>query len=73
MPIPMSDQVNESELSDLDLLSQALQEAMDAQAKGVLGGPGVDEVGLRRAERRARRQDANRLLSTRISDEEAVA
>lgn len=65
--------VPESELSDLDLLSQALQEAMDAQGKGVLGGPGLDEVALRRAERRARRQDASRLLSTRVSVEGAIA
>ena len=51
-------------LSDLELLSSALQEAMDAHRSGLLAGPGVDEVALRRAERRARRSDAARMLRT---------
>lgn len=72
MPTP-SEQVNESELSNKQLLAQALQEAMDAHANGVLGGPGLDEIQLRRAARRARRADTNRLLNTRISSEEAIA
>lgn len=65
---PTPDLVSESELSDLELLSQALQDAMDAQERGALAGPGVDEVALRRAERRARRQDAAALLSARIPE-----
>ena len=64
-PLP-SEVMPESELSDLELLAQALQEAMDARAAGVLGGPGLDEVQLKRAERRARRADAARLLKTRV-------
>lgn len=52
------------DLSDLALLSSALQDAMDAHAQGVLIGPGVDEVALRRAARRARRRDAVRMLRT---------
>ncbi|MCT2587774.1 hypothetical protein [Actinophytocola gossypii] len=51
-----------ADLSDLELLSSALQDAMDAHRAGVLVGPGVDEVALARAERRARRRDAARLL-----------
>lgn len=66
-------QVNESELSDLELLSQALEEAMDAHTNGELGGPGLDEVDLKRAARRARRADANRLLNTQVLSEEAIA
>jgi hypothetical protein len=49
-------------LSDLELLSSALQEAMDAHRLRLLIGPAVDEVALRRAERRARRADAVRML-----------
>jgi hypothetical protein len=49
------------ELSDLQLLQDALALAMAAQRAGVLGGPGVDEVALRAAERRARRRDRARL------------
>ena len=48
------------DLSDQDLLASALCEAMDARRDGELGGPGVDEVALRRAEQRARRADARR-------------
>lgn len=68
-----SEQVNESELSNKQLLAQALQEAMDAYANGELGGPGLDEVQLKRAARRARRADANHLLNTQIPFEGAVA
>lgn len=49
------------ELSDLELLASALREAVEARATGALGGADVDEVGLRRAERRARQADARRL------------
>lgn len=69
----MSEQVSESELSDLELLSQALQEATDAHAAGVIAGPGLDEVALRRSERRARNQDVNRLLRTQVPAEGAIA
>ena len=50
------------ELSDLELLAIALQDAMDAHREGVIVGPSVDEVALARAERRARRRDAARVL-----------
>lgn len=50
------------ELSALELLSAALQDAMDAHGKRVIVGPAVDEVSLRRAARRARRADGARLL-----------
>lgn len=70
---PASEAIPESELSDLDLLSQALQEAMDAHATGVIGGPALDEVQLKRATRRARRADAARLLNTQVPTEGEVA
>lgn len=55
--------VNEiaDDLSDLDLLSAALQDAVTAHREGLIVGPGLDEVALRRAERRARRRDLARL------------
>jgi hypothetical protein len=53
--------MNSGELSDLDLLSAALQDAVAAHREGVIVGPGLDEVALRRAERRARRRDLARL------------
>ncbi|MER5389911.1 hypothetical protein [Saccharopolyspora sp. NPDC002686] len=68
-----SELMPESEMSALDLLSQALQEAVDAHATGVLGGPGLDEVQLKRAERRARTADINRQLKTRVPSKEAIA
>lgn len=49
-------------LSDLELLSSALQDAVAAQREGVLVGPCLDEVALARAARRARRRDAVRLV-----------
>jgi hypothetical protein len=52
------------ELGDLELLSAALQDAMDAHRQGVIVGPAVDEVALARAERRARRRDTSRMLRT---------
>jgi hypothetical protein len=53
-----------AELCDLDLLATALQDAMDAHRQGVILGPAVDELALARAERRARRRDAARVLRT---------
>jgi hypothetical protein len=52
------------EPSDLELLSAALQDAMDAHRRGVIVGPAMDEVALARAARRARRRDATRTLRT---------
>ncbi|AXX29414.1 hypothetical protein APASM_2049 [Actinosynnema pretiosum subsp. pretiosum] len=52
--------------SNLELLSSALQEALAAQAKGLIIGPPVDEITLRRVERRARRADAIRAQKTYI-------
>jgi hypothetical protein len=61
----MSSMADESaDLSDLELLASALQEAMDAHRQGVIVGPLVDEVTLARAARRARRQDTARALRT---------
>lgn len=50
--------------SDLDLLSTALREALEAQENGAVIGPQVDELSLRRAERRARRADGRREQKT---------
>lgn len=52
------------DLSDLELLSLALEDAMDAHRAGVLIGPPLDTVAMARAERRARRSDAVRVLRT---------
>ncbi|PKW14150.1 hypothetical protein [Saccharopolyspora spinosa] len=72
-PVPVSELIPESELSDLELLSQAAQEALDAHNRGVIGGPGMDEVALERAARRARKADTARLLKTRVPAEGAIA
>ena len=56
------------EMSDLELLASALQDAMDAYRAGVIVGPALDTVALARAERRARRQDAARLLRAVAGD-----
>lgn len=62
----------EAELSDLELLSVALQDAMDAHQGGELASAGgLDEVALRRAERRARNAETERLL--RVRPEGAIA
>ena len=51
-------------LSDSALLEEALQEALDAHAAGLLAAPfGVDELALKRARRRALRSDIKRLLA----------
>ncbi|MGW6445160.1 hypothetical protein [Lentzea sp. NPDC055074] len=47
-------------LSDLDLLADALAEARAARESGEILGPEVDELTLRRAERRARLSDGSR-------------
>ena len=52
------------ELSDLELLAAALEDAMDAYGAGVIIGPRLDAVAYQRAVRRARRQDAARVLRT---------
>ena len=52
------------ELSDLQLLSCAVQDAMDAYRTGLIIGPRLDEVALHRAARRARRADIARVLRT---------
>lgn len=55
--------------SDSDLLEDALQEALDAHAAGLLAAPfGVDEVALKRARRRALRADIKRLLAEHDHD-----
>ena len=49
---------------------------MDARHGGEVAGPELDEVSLRRAERRARRADANRTLRSvegSLLDEEVSA
>ena len=51
-------------MTDLELLSAALQDAMDAHRRGLIIGPAMDEVALTRAARRARRQDTARTLRT---------
>lgn len=59
------------EMSDLELLGSALQEAMDAHQRGVIIGPGVDDVALARAVRRAVRQDTMRVLRTAVAGDAA--
>lgn len=54
------------DLSELQLLAAALQDAMDAHRQGVIVGPAVDEVALARAARRARRRDTARALRTTV-------
>ena len=51
------------------LLEEALQDALDAHASGLLAAPfGVDEVALKRARRRALRADIRRLLTEHEHD-----
>jgi hypothetical protein len=42
-----------NEMSDLELLASALEDAMDAYQAGVIVGPAPDPVAFERAERRA--------------------
>lgn len=60
----VGDVADASAMGDLELLSAALQEALQAQENGEVIGPDVDEVTLRRAERRARRSDGRRKQNT---------
>ncbi|SDH16464.1 hypothetical protein SAMN05216553_1179 [Lentzea fradiae] len=55
-----------NQLSDLALLSTALVEALAAQKRGEVIGPEIDELTLRRAERRARRADGRRALHVQV-------
>jgi hypothetical protein len=50
------------EMSDLELLASALEDAMDARREGVLIGPALDMAAYRRAVRRALRQDMAQTL-----------
>lgn len=52
------------DLSDLELLASAAEDAMDAYRAGVIVGPVLDMVAFERAARRARHQDVARLLRT---------
>lgn len=60
----------DAETPDLELLASAHQEAVEAHRAGLIVGPAVDEVALRRAARRAWRADAARRLT---SDRDGVA
>lgn len=55
-----------AEMSDLELLASALEDAMDAYQAGVIVGPPLDVVAFERAERRARHQDVVRVLRTTV-------
>jgi len=55
-----------NEMSDLELLASALEEALDAYQAGVIVGPALDPVAFERAERRARRQDVVQVLRTAV-------
>jgi hypothetical protein len=59
------------DMSDLELLASALEEAMDAYTAGVVIGPRLDVVAYERAERRARRRDAARVLRTAMAGDAA--
>ena len=59
------------EMTDLELLASALEDAMDAHQAGVIVGPRLDVVAFERAERRARRADAARLLRTVVAGDAA--
>lgn len=54
--------VDFGELTNLELLAVALQDAMDARSSGLIIGPAVDRAALRRANRRAIRADIYALL-----------
>lgn len=62
----VQEQIEFVDESDLSLLADALLAAEDARRSGTIVGPVVDEIALRRAERRARRSDARRVLRTHI-------
>lgn len=51
-------------MTDTALLEEALQDAVDAHAAGLLAAPfGIDEVALWRARRRALHSDLKQLLA----------
>jgi len=52
--------------SHQELLAEALQEALDAHRAGVIAGPDVDEIALRRARRRAVRADMTHPRGTEL-------
>jgi len=64
--LTVSPDISAADLSDLDLLSSALQDAMEAHACGVVIGPLPAAAELHRAARRARRADTTRLLRTPV-------
>lgn len=59
------------ELSDLELLASGLQEAVEAYRAGVIIGPALDVVALKRATRRAFRQDVAQALRTAVAGDVA--
>jgi hypothetical protein len=59
------------EMSDLELLALALEDAMDAYGAGVLIGPCLDAVAYERAVRRARQQDVARVLRRAVAGDAA--
>lgn len=66
-----TDDLGSSETSDSALLEEALRDALDAHAAGLLAAPfGLDGAALRRARRRALRSDIRRLLSGPASSEQ---
>jgi hypothetical protein len=66
------DQPNASDLSDAELLEEALQDAVDAHETGLLAAPfGVDDVALARARRRALRADIRRQLAGQPDSDDA--
>ncbi|MEV6234922.1 hypothetical protein AB0L88_44355 [Saccharopolyspora shandongensis] len=68
-----SELVPESKLSDLALLSQALEEALDAHGRGVIVGPVPSWAELERSMRRARKADTSRQLKVRVASEGTAA
>lgn len=60
-----------SDMSDLELLASALEDAMDAHRAGVIVGPALDVVAFERATRRARRQDAAQALRVSVTGDAA--
>ncbi|MEV0698621.1 hypothetical protein AB0I53_11990 [Saccharopolyspora sp. NPDC050389] len=65
--------VPESEMSDMELLSLALEEALDAHGRGVIIGPAPSWAELERSMRRARKADTSRQLKVRGASEGAAA
>ena len=57
---------DEADLSALELLAVALEDALEARRAGLVCGS-LDEVALHRAARRAARQDAARFLRLQVA------